>query len=250
MSVHRLAKYQTNDPFTRVPNAAVNDERLDLKARGLLLLMLSKPDGWVFRERHLAGVAGVGRDQLRSAMQTLIDAGYVVRTRESEDGKPPVCVTRVYDMPQSGVGFTEVGIPDRGETRPISNELGLVTNDIIAAEPPEKKPRKKDELFEAIAQACNIDIKQLTGTSRGQLNKATKELRDIGATPDQVAGKAQAWRSQYENASLTPTALVKHWPSLVSRQQAKQRDDTCPDCFQPLSDHDQQVHDLHAGRWR
>lgn len=82
MSVHRLAKYQTDDPFTRVPNTAVNDERLDLKARGLLLLMLSKPDGWVFRERHLATVAGVGRDQLRAAMQTLIDAGYVVRTRE------------------------------------------------------------------------------------------------------------------------------------------------------------------------
>ena len=32
MSVHRLRKYNTADPFTRVPNAAVNDPNLDLKA--------------------------------------------------------------------------------------------------------------------------------------------------------------------------------------------------------------------------
>ena len=121
----------------------------------------------------------------------------------------------------------------------------------LAAAPQESKPRKKDELFEAIAAACGIDIKQLTGTSRGQLNKATKELRDIGATPDQVDGKAKAYRAQYENASLTPVALVKHWPSLVSRQEAKQQPaDVCPDCWQPLHDHDQQVHDLQIGRWR
>lgn len=96
----------------------------------------------------------------------------------------------------------------------------------IAAAPrqaPAKKTKEPDLLFEAIAKACGIDIKQLTGTSRGQLNKATKELRDIGATPDQVAGKAQAWRSQYENASLTPTALVKHWPSLAEQEKRASR---------------------------
>ena len=126
MSVHRLAKYQTDDPFTRVPNTAINDERLDLKARGLLLLMLSLPDHWVFRERNLAEKAGVGRDQVRGAMQTLIDAGYVIRRREAHDGKPPVVVTEVYDTAQdqpndAGVGEAEVGKPDRRETQPISN---------------------------------------------------------------------------------------------------------------------------------
>lgn len=254
MSVHRLAKYQTDDPFTRVPNSAINDDRLDLKARGLLLLMLSKPDGWVFRERHLATVAGVGRDQLRAAMQTLIEAGYVVRTREAADGNPPVTVTRVYDVPQnrSEVGVPEVGFPDRGETRPISNEPKRVTNETtIAASPPEKPAKKRDELFESIAEACGIDIRQLTGSSRGQLNKATKELRDIGANPGDVQAKAKAYRKQYENAVLTPSALVKHWPSLVTQKQTREQPaDTCSECYQPWSDHDQQVHDLHAGRWR
>jgi hypothetical protein len=225
MSVHRLAKYQTDDPFTRVPNSAINDDRLDLKARGLLLLMLSKPDGWVFRERHLAQIAGVGRDQLRGAMATLIDTGYVVRTQESFDGKPPICVTRVYDMPQStGVGLAKVGFPDRGETRPFSNEGGLVTNETtLAATPKEPNPKPKDELFETVAEVCGINLTNMTRSARGQLNRATKELRDIQATTEQIHAKAKAYRTQYPNATLTPTALTKHWSSFanIEKQQAR-----------------------------
>ena len=218
MSVHRLAKYQTDDPFTRVPNSAVNDSRLDLKARGLLLLMLSKPDGWTFRERHLASVAGVGRDQLRAAMQTLIDTGYVVRTRESVDGKPPICVTRVYDMPQAAkVGLPEVGFPDRGETRPLSNEVVRETNEEnnLAAAPPKSPAKKQDLLFEAVAQACNIDWTTLTKTGRGPINRAVAELREIGATPEQVKARATTWAKQYPDAHLTPMALTKHWAALA-----------------------------------
>ena len=130
MSVHRLAKYRQDDPFTRIPNSAIADEQLDLKALGLLVLMLSKPDGWTFRERNLAQAAGVGRDAVRSAMQKLITAGYVRRTRVAEDGRPPITVTEVYDRPiQPEVGKPEVGKSDRGKTRPVSNDVVLVTNE-------------------------------------------------------------------------------------------------------------------------
>lgn len=135
MTVNRLSTYRSEDPFTRVPNTAVSDPRLDLKALGLLLLMLSKPDGWTFRERSLAKDAGVGRAQLRTAMQTLIDAGYVRRTHEVVDGRP-VCVTAVFDTaegsetePSRGSGFPTVGKSDRPETEPVSNEVVPVTNE-------------------------------------------------------------------------------------------------------------------------
>jgi len=130
VSVHRLAKYRQDDPFTRIPNSAIADDQLDLKALGLLVLMLSKPDGWTFRERHLAEAGGVGRDALRSAMKKLIDAGYVHRSRVAEDGRPPITVTEVYDRPiQPKVGKPEVGKPERGKTRPLSNDGVLVTNE-------------------------------------------------------------------------------------------------------------------------
>ena len=84
----------------------------------------------------------------------------------------------------------------------------------IAATPKEKAPPKKDELFEAVATACHIDWTNVTKSGRGQLNAATKELKDINATPQQVEGRATAYRKQYPTMPLTPSALVKHWASL------------------------------------
>ena len=137
MTVQRLGKYQSEDPFTRVPNAAVNDDRLDLKSRGLLLLMLSKPNDWRFTEANLARDAGVGRDQLRTAIGVLVDAGYVYRWRVIE-GAHPVQRTSVSDrsmmeeewqaLLDPGSEDPNVGKPDSRETQPGSNE-GQSTNE-------------------------------------------------------------------------------------------------------------------------
>jgi hypothetical protein len=106
--------------------------------------------------------------------------------------------------------FPTVGKPD-----PLVTKELLVTNEVNnLAAAPEKESASKDELFEAVAAGCGIDWTQLTKTGRGQLNAATKELRDIGATADQVGGKAAAYRKQYPEAALTPMALVKHWAGL------------------------------------
>jgi DNA-binding transcriptional ArsR family regulator len=92
----------------------------------------------------------------------------------------------------------------------------------IAAAPREA-PAKKDELFEAVAAACGIDWTNLTPSGRGPLNKAVKELRDIGVTPDQVGGRAAAYKKQYPDAALTPMALTKHWASLAAAKTASRK---------------------------
>jgi hypothetical protein len=85
--------------------------------------------------------------------------------------------------------------------------------ELLAAKPPESVRRKTDTLFETVAKVCGISTTNLTRSSRGQLNKAVKELRDIDATDEQVHDTAKAYRQQYPNATLTPLALVKHWSS-------------------------------------
>jgi hypothetical protein len=125
MSVHRLAKYQTDDPFTRIPNTAINSG-LSLKGLGLLVFMLSKPNGWNFTERGLMAQLNVGRHALASAMDELIDAGYVRRTLQG-DGNLRRWVTEVYDVPCSGFPSTE--LPERRETEALSNNEIEVTNE-------------------------------------------------------------------------------------------------------------------------
>jgi biotin operon repressor len=111
----------------------------------------------------------------------------------------------------------------------------------LADKPPESVRRKTDNLFDAVAKACLWDTASLTKSARGQLNKSVKELRDIGATEEQVGGKAAAYRRQYPNITLTPTALIKHWAGLATAGSVKSSRPACQYCGQPSDDHDEQV---------
>lgn len=93
----------------------------------------------------------------------------------------------------------------------------------IADKPPESSTKKKDTLFETVAEVCGIGLTSLTRTARGQLNKAAKELREIDATEEQVRHKAKAYKTQYPNATLTPMALIKHWSSFAELEKKQQR---------------------------
>ena len=93
----------------------------------------------------------------------------------------------------------------------------------LAATPPKAERRVKDNLFETVAEVCGIGLTSLTRTARGQLNKAAKELREIGATDEQVRHKAKAYKTQYPNATLTPMALIKHWASFGELEKKQQR---------------------------
>jgi len=205
MTVHRLALYRSDDPFTRVPNVAINDTQLDLKARGLLVFMLSKPDGWAFRERVLADQTGVSREQIRTALAKLSAAGYVRRVRRMVDGKPRI-ETQVFDVARRE-GTDPVPDPVRNddgrESVPVSNELERVTN-----------TTRRDELFETLCAVTGHDTKQLTSSERGRINKALKDLRSVGATADEIRSRSAAWSKRYPTATLTPTALAAHWSSL------------------------------------
>jgi len=86
---------------------------------------------------------------------------------------------------------------------------------------PKSEVRKVDHLWDAVCKACEIAPKQLTRSGRGALNKAVSELREAGATPEQVAARAAAYRKAYPNAACTPMALTKHWAALSREAKTK-----------------------------
>lgn len=74
--------------YAAIPNAAMRDETLSIGARGLLALLMTYSDEWVFKVDHLQRVAKCGRDAMRSMLKELHAAGYVVREAiRREDNK-------------------------------------------------------------------------------------------------------------------------------------------------------------------
>lgn len=89
--------------FTIIPNEVLNDARLSFKATGVLVYILSKPDGWRTLTTQLATAKKENEHAIRTAMQELEEAGYVHRWRYKDAKGRWKYETHVYDTPRQVV---------------------------------------------------------------------------------------------------------------------------------------------------
>lgn len=75
-------------------------------------------------------------------------------------------------------------------------------------------PRERDLLWESLVETCGADSSEMTKSERGRYNKALKELKEVGAKPEDIKLRAAKYRQKFPGADLTPTALVAHWSAL------------------------------------
>ena len=116
MAVYRVEK--THD-YTVMANHHLRDERLSLKAKGLLSMLLSLPDDWEISIRGLASIVTDGVGAVQTGINELIEAGYIVRRRQhAESGafagfeyiihEVPPCTENPYTAnPYMGKPYTE-----------------------------------------------------------------------------------------------------------------------------------------------
>lgn len=74
--------------------------------------------------------------------------------------------------------------------------------------------RPRDELWDELVKLCGGESDTMTKSERGKYNKALKELKDVGATPDDLRTRVRVYRQRWPHISVTPMALVMHWSSL------------------------------------
>jgi len=70
--------------FTQIPNAWLRDKRISLGAKGLLAQLMSHNPGWSISQQSLGDANGVGKDAIRTLINELMVAGYLVRSEERE----------------------------------------------------------------------------------------------------------------------------------------------------------------------
>lgn len=74
--------------FTIISNAALRDERLSWKARGLLAYLMSMDTGWVTSVERLSNVAPDGSAAVKTGLVELENCGYLVRRQtRGQDAK-------------------------------------------------------------------------------------------------------------------------------------------------------------------
>ena len=161
-----INKRELEDNFTRLPNEIVNQRNLSFKAKGILWYLLSKPEDW---KTYIKEVANNGKDgvkSIRSGIKELIDAGYVVRTTERDNGVITDWVYYVYDKPVNNVdnpplsqkvevGFVEV---EKGTLLNTDNILNT-NNTNTSYKKSSIETLSSKQLHEHLSEKFGVDIK-------------------------------------------------------------------------------------------
>lgn len=104
MPVIRVNK--TKD-YTVMANYHFRDKTLSLKAKGLLSMMLSLPDGWGYSVEGLVKLSADGRESVMATLKELEKHHYLKRTQaRTESGKLGESIYDIFESPWSGFPTT------------------------------------------------------------------------------------------------------------------------------------------------
>lgn len=204
--------------YAAIPNEAMRDSSISIEARGMLALLMTYSDDWVFRRDHLQEVSGLGRDKFERVMGELRTAGYVELQQMREQGSGRLLgrtwVIRDHRSPENpGVGVTEAlknrhpAEPTPGESAhirrttlqeeqngrtPLPPEGDLFGDSQSSAQEPQPKPMvEKAKIIEEKFKEFYKVYPKKVGPDAAQKNFA-KAVKG-GADPDEIIAGARRY---------------------------------------------------------
>jgi hypothetical protein len=174
MAIYRIHK---EDNYVIVDKAFLLNEKISLKAKGLLALLLSYPDNWQFYEAEIVQHAADKANSLSSGLKELIENGYIVRKLgKDETGKFKGYEYHIYEKPITEKPITE---------KPIMEKP--ITEKPITEKPITEKPITENSVLLNNKDTKNKDTK----------NKNTKNKNTKTASSPELASEFKEWYSKY-----------------------------------------------------
>ena len=175
MPVFRIERTRN---YTVMSNHHLKNPELSLKAKGLLSMMLSFPDGWNYSERGLASICKEGVDAIHSAIKELESTGYMERHQlRGKGGRIVDTEYVIYEKPHT---------PDMAS--PDTENPDMDSPDAAAPEPenPGELNNKKPNTKKSNTQVFNTQSFTPPAPSRGDEDGTTDGLTEKREIRDQI----------------------------------------------------------------
>ena len=102
-------------------------------------------------------------------------------------------------------------VRNNGVTPSVTSRARLPSRPLGVSKDTPAKPREPNPIWDALVEVFGEPSTDSARTLRG---KVCSSLTRAGATPDEVLTRARSWPRHFESATLTETALEKHWDAL------------------------------------
>lgn len=155
-----IMRTEKNKNYTVMGNYHLRDKELSLKAKGLLSIMLSLPDGWNFSTQGLTTLSSDGETAIRSTLKELEQKGYLKRNKVRINGKIVDWEYVVYEQKHPCVPVDESPVDENVH---VNNRTQLNTKEI-----------NTKEINNFSTSPCDAPI-----PSESVRNEKTKSLWDI-----------------------------------------------------------------------
>lgn len=152
MPVIRVNK--TKD-YTVMANYHFRDKNLSLKAKGLLSMMLSLPDGWGYSVEGLVKLSADGRESIMATLKELEKFHYLKRSQARDNsGKLGEAIYDIFEQPWSGFPTTAKPMSGKpsSEKTTLLNTNRLNTKVLNTNKKVSKAKSKPVENFDSIIQ--------------------------------------------------------------------------------------------------
>jgi hypothetical protein len=212
--------------FTIIPNEVLRD-KMSLRAKGLLCLILSCVDEWVITKGWAARHCTDGREALRASFDELVELGYasVEKQGSGEAGRFTQEIWTFTDQPDRGREVAQ-NEPFSAESRQRLTDDGKPSPKNTIEEDHIRnicgdaaKVRQRNPLSDTLAQVCGMDIKCMTTDEWKKVGIAIAAITKAqpNVTVKDIQSHAANYRTLFKDATLTPLALRSHWGATASK---------------------------------
>jgi len=232
MTIFKIEKRK--DPFARIDNRTLRDERLSWKATGLLACLLSLPPDWHITLQHLCNAKSDGLHATQSALKELERYAYAKFERPRDRcGRFGGSVWRIFERPFADKQVFPLSGNSDGRKNPASgkirfSEKSATTNEIASNLSTNKRTSTKllapDGERNLLVQLSDIlgpaEMKKNGGMWRGRIRGGPSERRALRntiedfklRTPDerQQIRKPAAWFTDRYMRNLVEVSAARN----------------------------------------
>lgn len=128
----KVVKIEKKNNYIVVPNSILRDKRISIKARGLLVIILSLPPKWKLTVSGLVTVTGAGETAVRAGLRELEKYGYVQCTRARDSKGRIGCMD--YIIREVPLNEENPKVENPKVEKPELENLGVVSTDIVSTD--------------------------------------------------------------------------------------------------------------------